>query len=259
MWYCISHRFLSPTFHGNPRPCSCLETRGACWAAVYGVTQSRTWLKWLSSSSSPYILFSHHTYAKKMIKILTNPQLFHDVKDHVCKTPPDLFYHFVLHIMIYLCMFKDLGSIWNTLIICVISHFSRVWLFATLWTITCQAHLSWDSPGKTTGADCHALFQGSLPTQESNLCLMSSALAGGFFTTSTTIYWAINMNVGFPNSTSCKETTCSFNPWVGKIPYRRKWQSTPLFLPGKFHEQRSQAGYISWGHKELNATKWLST
>ena len=85
--------------------------------------------------------------------------------------------------------------------------------------------------------------------------LMSSALAGGFFTTSTTIYKAINMNVGFPNSTSGKETTCSFNPWVGKIPYRRKWQSTPLFLPGKFHEQRSQAGYISWGHKELNATK----
>ena len=71
-------------------------------------------------------VFAIYTYAKKMIKILTNPQLFHDVKDHVCKTPPDLFYHFVLHIMIYLCMFKDLGSIWNTLIICVISHFSRV-------------------------------------------------------------------------------------------------------------------------------------
>ena len=124
----FSH-ILSPTVYGNPLQCSCLENprdRGAWWAAIYGVTQNRTLLKRLSSSSSSYILFSHHTYAKKMIKILTNPQLFHDVKDHVCKTPPDLFYHFVLHIMIYLCMFKDLGSIWNTLIICVISHFSRV-------------------------------------------------------------------------------------------------------------------------------------
>ena len=40
--------------NGNPLKCSCLENprdRGAWWAAVYGVTQSRTWLKWLSSSS----------------------------------------------------------------------------------------------------------------------------------------------------------------------------------------------------------------
>ena len=41
--------------NGNPLQCSCLENprdRGACWAAIYGVTQSPTWLKWLSSSSS---------------------------------------------------------------------------------------------------------------------------------------------------------------------------------------------------------------
>ena len=41
--------------NGNPFQCSCLESprdRGAWWAAVYGVVQSRTWLKWLSSSSS---------------------------------------------------------------------------------------------------------------------------------------------------------------------------------------------------------------
>ena len=41
--------------NGNPLQCSCLENprdRGAWWAAVYGVTQNRTWLKWLSSSSS---------------------------------------------------------------------------------------------------------------------------------------------------------------------------------------------------------------
>ena len=44
--------------NGNPLQCSCLENprdRGAWWEAVYGVTQSRTWLKWLSSSSSSNI------------------------------------------------------------------------------------------------------------------------------------------------------------------------------------------------------------
>ena len=38
-----------------------------------------------------------------------------------------------------------------------------------------------------------------------------------------------------------------FNPWVGKIPWRRKWQSTPVLLPGKSHGQRSLVGYSPWG------------
>ena len=42
----------------------------------------------------------------------------------------------------------------------------------------------------------------------------------------------------------------AFSPWVGKIPWRRKWQSTPVFLPEKSHGQRSLAGYSLWGHKE---------
>ena len=36
-----------------------------------------------------------------------------------------------------------------------------------------------------------------------------------------------------------------FDPWVGKIPWRRKWQPTPVFFPGEFHGQRSLAGYNS--------------
>ena len=40
-----------------------------------------------------------------------------------------------------------------------------------------------------------------------------------------------------------------FDPWVGKIPWRRKWQPTQVFLPGKSHEQRSLAGYSPWGCK----------
>ena len=38
-----------------------------------------------------------------------------------------------------------------------------------------------------------------------------------------------------------------FDPWVGKIPWRRKWLLTPVFLPGEFHGQRSLTGYSSWG------------
>ena len=41
-----------------------------------------------------------------------------------------------------------------------------------------------------------------------------------------------------------------FDPWVGKILWRRKWQSTPVFLPGKSHGQTSVAGYGPWGQKE---------
>ena len=40
-----------------------------------------------------------------------------------------------------------------------------------------------------------------------------------------------------------------FYPWVGKIPWRRKWQPTPVFLPGKSHGQRSLVGYSLWSCK----------
>ena len=50
---------------------------------------------------------------------------------------------------------------------------------------------------------------------------------------------------------------CEFNPWVGKITWRRKWQSIPVFSPGKFHGQRSLVGYSPWGHKESDTTEWL--
>ena len=48
-----------------------------------------------------------------------------------------------------------------------------------------------------------------------------------------------------------------FDLWVGKIPWRRKLQPTPVFLPGEFHGQRNQAGYSPWGHKELDTTERL--
>ena len=51
---------------------------------------------------------------------------------------------------------------------------------------------------------------------------------------------------------------CRFDPWVGKIPWNRKWQPIPVFLPGKFHRQRSLEGYSPWGRKESDMTEWLT-
>ena len=43
--------------------------------------------------------------------------------------------------------------------------------------------------------------------------------------------------------------SCKFEPWIGQIPWRRKWQPTPVFLPGKFHGQRNLVGSSPWGHR----------
>ena len=41
-----------------------------------------------------------------------------------------------------------------------------------------------------------------------------------------------------------------FDPWIRKIPRRRAWQSTPVFLPGESHGQRNLVGHSPWGRKE---------
>ena len=46
-----------------------------------------------------------------------------------------------------------------------------------------------------------------------------------------------------------------FDPWVGKTPWRRAWQPTPVFLPGEFRGQRSMVGYSPWSRKELDTTE----
>ena len=59
------------------------------------------------------------------------------------------------------------------------------------------------------------------------------------------------------------ESTCNVGdpgliPESGKIPCRRKWQPTPVFLPGKPHERKSLEGYSPWGHKESDTTERLT-
>ena len=70
--------------------------------------------------------------------------------------------------------------------------------------------------------------------------------------------------MGFPGGSDGKESICNVGdlgsiPGLGKSPWRRAWQPTPVFLPGEFHGQRSLAGYSPWGHKELDMTEQLST
>ena len=63
----------------------------------------------------------------------------------------------------------------------------------------------------------------------------------------------------FPGGTSGKEPACQcrrlgFNPWVRKIPWRRVWQPTLVFLPGESHGQRSLTGYSPLGCKESDTS-----
>ena len=52
-----------------------------------------------------------------------------------------------------------------------------------------------------------------------------------------------------------KHRRLQFDPWVGKIPWRRALQPTPVYLPGKSHGERRQASYSPWGHKESDTTE----
>ena len=114
-----------------------------------------------------------------------------------------------------------------------------------------------DSPGKNTGVGCHALLQRVFPIQGSNahlshllhwqvgslplaphwkpvcVCLCLCAYICG---ASLIAQWVKNLP-------AIQET------WVRMIPWRRKWQPTPVFLPGESHGERSMAGYSPWGCK----------
>ena len=49
---------------------------------------------------------------------------------------------------------------------------------------------------------------------------------------------------------------CGFDPWVGKIPWRRVLQPTPVFLPGEFHGQRSLVGYSPWANSRTRLKRF---
>ena len=91
---------------------------------------------------------------------------------------------------------------------------------------------------------CRAVFvKGWLSAQQEQQCLASIRNANS------------TDSEGSPGGSELKNLPdnagdVGFIPGVRKIPWRRKWQHTPVFLPEKSHGQRSLAGYSPWGHKE---------
>ena len=75
-----------------------------------------------------------------------------------------------------------------------------------------------------------------------------------------TFFFFFYHDLGFPGGSDGKESTCNVEgpgsiPEVGKIPWRRAWQPTPIFLPGESHGQRSLEGHSPQGHKESDMTE----
>ena len=56
-----------------------------------------------------------------------------------------------------------------------------------------------------------------------------------------------------------KNLPAVWETWVGKIPWKRAWQPSPVFLPGESPGQRSLVGYSPWGHTESDMTEQLSS
>ena len=95
----------------------------------------------------------------------------------------------------------------------------------------------WGSLAKNTGVGCHALLQGIFLTQGSNpylLCLLPWPVGS----------LALAVKNPPANAGNMRDTA-----WVRKIPWRRAWQPSPVFLPGKSRGQRSLVGYNLWGHR----------
>ena len=70
-------------------------------------------------------------------------------------------------------------------------------------------------------------------------------------------------HVGLPWWRRLKESDCNagrpgFDLWVGKMPWKREWLPTPVYLPGEFSGQRGLMGYSPWGHKESETIVWLT-
>ena len=121
----------------------------------------------------------------------------------------------------------------------------------------------WDSPGKNTGVGCHFLPQcmevkserevaQSCPTLSDPVdCSLPGSSIHGIFQARVLEWGAIAFS-----SLQCRRP--QFDSWVRKISWRKKWQPTPVFLPGESHGQRSLVGYSPWGHKESDMTEQLN-
>ena len=124
----------------------------------------------------------------------------------------------------------------------------------TLWAVS----LPCKPPGQTknTGVGSLSLLQGLFLTQESNQGLLHCRqILHQLSYQGSLPYWCGKMPVArlFYSCLQCRRPGFYF--WVRKIPWRRKWQATLVFLPRESHGQRSLARYSLWGRKSQT---WLS-
>ena len=92
------------------------------------------------------------------------------------------------------------------------------------------------------------------------LHLKENSLALSLFPHSYSFAWIFFFFFHFPVAQMVKTLQCrrpGFNPWAGKIPWKRKWQPTPVSLPGESHGQRSLVSYSPWDCKESDTAEWL--
>ena len=95
--------------------------------------------------------------------------------------------------------------------------------------------------------------------QGKKLSKLSGKLSAHFHFSMLLYIYSLRIGKGFPSGSVVKNSLINAGatgsiPGSGRFPWRKKWQPTPVFLPGKFHGQRSQVGYSIWGHKELDMT-----
>ena len=114
-----------------------------------------------------------------------------------------------------------------------------------------QGTQGWFLSGRRLGVpDPQQLWSGALagpcPHKRQYLHLMEHSGTRG-------LPWALSSK-----ESTCRCRTCRFYSWVGKVPWRRKWQPTPAFLPGESHGQRSLVGYSPWGSEEPDMTERLN-
>ena len=140
--------------NGNPLQCSYLENPrdgGAWWAVIYGVAQSQTWLKWLSSIQNSQIWKNSVRNFVKVLRFRKYGRM--DIVAH----KPSLM---IIEEWIFLCVQSENTWVF-TEILTVCYLLSHVRLFVTPWTIACQA--PWNSAGKNTRVGSHSLLQGIFP------------------------------------------------------------------------------------------------
>ena len=114
----------------------------------------------------------------------------------------------------------------STMEYCMLSHFSCVQLFATLWTVALQALLSMGFSRQEHWSGLPCLSPGDHPDPATEpMSLMSPALASRFFTTSTT--WEAPASSAVKNPPANVGEAALIPEW--RIPWRKKWQPTPVF------------------------------